>query len=802
MRRLTFLLPVLLLSCTRNLPPLLDDFVVSSTTVQPCQSVNLTVTARDPENAALNYTFEASPATGTFDKFGATATWLQTPTTTQANQSVVFTVRISDGQNVVQSNSIKVSLLPDTQAKNCSSISGVVRPGVQFAALHGYENAEMRLGEAIVQFKNPSSALRLQSADLAVKTWITGNTAVLEAPRIKARARLQSTNARVSGTTALETLQFVSSLRQRPDVLSAEPNTILKTQAAPNDPLYAKQWHYGMLNLPSSWDGFSSASDIGAGVVVAVLDSGILWDANDTAKQHPDFNCEVFPDKPKILPGYDFVQNDNNPFDSDPSAGFHGTHVSGTVGACSNNALGVAGVAWQTQILPIRALDGSGGSIEDIAKAVYWAAGISSSPLGAIAVNPNPANIINMSLGGEQSPSPVLQAAVDAANAKGIVVVVAAGNSNIDAALFTPANLQGVIPVGALAPDKARASYSNYGSTVALVAPGGDFAQRNMSEDGVLSTLACGTGDVGQYYSPSGGTTPPCANFGFGSYHGTSMASPHVAGAIALMMSKNATLRSADPSNWVRIRSYLTDSSSLTGLTRCNQGCGAGLLDANSAMQKAVALPSIGSVVVRNNPSEIVLGSSQNQTTFTIQNVGNTVANLNLSATGIGLSVSPSTATLAANATQIVTVNLNRSGLNGQFAGRINLVYGTRSLEQRVYYSQGNSILSNPIGHFLRIYRVESADKRTRLNYPDTPVGANGAFAFDNLEPGQYDITAYRESSLNPDGTINVSDLGESRGLFTFDTPVTTEVSLDNVTQVICSRTGTIENGPTKCPGK
>jgi serine protease len=802
MRRVIFLLPFLLLSCTRNLPPLLDEFNVSSTTVQPCQSINLNVTARDPENTRLNYTFEASPKIGVFDTSGQTSTWLQTPTTTKANQSVVFTVRITDGQNVVQSNSIKVNLLPDSQAKNCSSISGVVRPGVQFAALRGYEKAQMRLGEAIVQFKNPSSALRLQSAEMNVKTWITNSTAVLEAPSIKARARLQGTSSRVQGTNALETLQFVSSLRQRLDVLSAEPNTILKAQAAPNDPLYAKQWHYGMLNLPATWDGFSNQSDIGAGVVVAVLDSGILWDATDPAKQHPDFNCEVAPGKPKILPGYDFVQNDNNPFDSDPSAGFHGTHVAGTVGACSNNALGVAGVAWQSQILPIRALDGSGGDIASIARAVYWAAGITNSPLGTIPSNPNPANVINMSLGGEQSPSPVLQAAVDAATTKGIVVVVAAGNSNIDAALFTPANLQGVIPVGAVAPNKARSSYSNFGSIVALVAPGGDFAQRNITEDGVLSTLGCGTGDVGQYYNPSGGTTPPCANFGFGSYHGTSMASPHVAGVIALMMSKNVALRGTDPNNWVRIRSYLTDSSSLTGLTRCNQGCGAGLLDASGVVQKAVGLPSIGAVIVRTNPSQLDLGSSQTQATFTIQNVGDTVANLNISATGNGLSVSPSTASVAANATQVITVNLNRSGLNGQFAGRINLVYGTRSLEQRIYYNQGNSVLSNPLGHYLRIYRVDNADSRTRLNYPDTPIGANGVFAFDNLEPGQYDITAYRESSVNPDGTINVSDLGESRGLFTFDTPVTTEVSLDNAPQIICSRTGTVANGPTKCPGK
>ena len=779
--------------------------------MQPCQSVNLNVTARDPENAALNYTFEASPATGTFDKFGATATWLQTPTTTQANQRVVFTVRISDGQNVVQSNSIKVNLLPDSKAKNCSSISGVVRPGVQFAALRGYENAEMRLGEAIVQFKNPSAALRLQSTELAVKSWITGNTAVLEAPSIKARARLQNTNSRVTGTSALETLQFVSSLRQRPDVLSAEPNTILKTQAAPNDPLYTKQWHYGMLNLPATWDGFSSTSDVGAGVIVAVLDSGILWDATNTAKQHPDFNCEVAPGKPKILPGYDFVQNDNNPFDSDPSAGFHGTHVAGTVGACSNNALGVAGVAWQTQILPIRALDGSGGSIEDIAKAVYWAAGISSSPLGAIAVNPNPSNIINMSLGGEQAPSPVLQAAVDAANAKGVVVVVAAGNGDfstgkpLDAAVFTPANLQGVIPVGALAPNKARSSYSNYGSTVALVAPGGDFDQRSVVDDGVLSVLGCGAGDLGQFNNPQGGTTPPCNNWGYGSYHGTSMASPHVAGVVALMMSKNATLRGTDPNNWVRIRSYLTDASSLTGLSRCLQGCGAGLLNANKAVQSATTLPSIGAVIISVAPTEIDLGSSQNQRTFTIQNVGDTAANLNISASGNGLSVTPNTVTLNPNQTQIITINLNRTSLTGNNAGRINIQYDTRNFEQRVYYNQGLGVLSNPVGHYLRIYRIigvlpNGGKDRQRLNYPDTPVGVNGIFAFDNLEPGEYDITAYRENSLNPDGTINVSDLGESRGLFTFDAPVTTEVTLENLTQIICSRDGSIEGGPAKCP--
>ncbi len=811
MRRLILILPMLLLACTRNLPPLLDEFTTSSTNIQPCQSVSLSVLARDPENSGLRYTFKASPPIGTIASNGANATWLLTPTTTKANQVITFTATISDGLNIVQTNPLQVKLSADTKAKNCSSISGVVRPGVQFAALRGYENAEIRPGEALVQFKDSSASLRLQAVGLEVKTWITNNTALIQAPTIKAKARTLGLNSRVTGTAALETLEFVSSLRARSDVLSAEPNAILKLQAVPNDPLYPKQWHYGALNLPNAWDGFSSENDVGAGIIVGVIDSGILWDETDPTKQHPDFNCEVAPGKPKVLPGYDFVRNDNNPFDEDDTfdGRFHGTHVAGTVGACSNNAVGVAGVAWKTQILPIKGLDSNTGDIGTIARAVRWAAGI---PVTGIPTNTNPANIINMSLGAELPPSLVLQKAIDDVNALGVVVVVAAGNGRpsgggIDASLFTPANLQGVIAVGATAQDKSRANYSNYGSTVTLVAPGGDFNKNFVATDGVLSTMGCGTGDVGQFFSPPGGNFPPCANWSYGSYHGTSMASPHVAGVVALMMSKNATLRGTDPNNWVRIRSYLTDASSLTGLTRCAQGCGAGLLDANIAVQKASALPDIGAVIVRTTQSELLLGSSGTQTKFVVKNIGDAPANITISATGAGLSVSPNTIDLAVNQTQELTINLNRNGINGENAGRINLVYGTRNLEQRVYYNQGIGVLTNPAGYYLRIYRIigtlPNGDKdRQRLNYPDTPVGTNGTFAFDNLEPGEYNITAYRESSSNPDGTIIVSELGEGLQLFTFDTPVTTEITLEESVQIICSRTGTVTGGATKCPGK
>ncbi len=807
MRPFLFFLPLVLLGCGQNLPPLLEDFTASSNNVNPCQTVNLSVKASDPEKARLKYTFAMSPKIGELSSSGNSASWLLSPTVTN-NSSVIFVATISDGNNVIQSNPIRVNLVAAATAKNCASIAGVVRPAVQFATtLPEYEHAIMRPGEAIVQFRNTSTpaqvTARLQNTpDLQITDWISNNTAIIKS--VQAQARIQgSAVARVQGIEAETTLQFVQQLRTRTDVIYAEPNTILKLQnvPTPNDPLYAQQWHYTALALPAAWNQFSSEADVGAGVTVAVLDSGILWDSTDPAKRHPDFNCEVAPNKPKILPGYDFLQGDNNPFDTDTIVGFHGTHVAGTVGACTNNAAGVAGVAWKSQILPIRALSSTEGDIGKIAKAMYWAAGISTSPLGAIPPNPNPANIINMSLGGEQSPSPTLQAAVDAVNAQGVVVVVAAGNSNIDAAKFTPANLQGVITVGALGPTKARASYSDYGSSVAIVAPGGDFAIQRKIEDGVLSTLGCGTGNVGQFNSPLGGTIPPCTSWGYGSYHGTSMASPHIAGLVALMMSRNAALRGTDPNNWVRIRSYLMDSSSLTGLVNCEQGCGAGLVSADTALQKATSLPNIGAVIVRSDPSEITLGTSQTQSTFTIKNIGDAAANISVTAAGTGLSATPNTINLAVNQTQVISVSLNRSNLNGIFAGKISLQYGTRNLEQRVYYEQGNNVLTNPAGYFLRIYKVENSNKRTRLNYPDTPVQANGAFAFDDLATGTYDITVYREKTVNADGTITISEIGQRLGTYVYDSVVSSEINLENTSQVICSREGSVAAGPTKCPG-
>ncbi len=822
-QKLALLLPALLLSCWGNQdqPPVIESFTTSTLNLAACGQLSLNVIASDPENATLSYTFTAEPSIGRFEGFGASRIWSLSPSLTTV-QTVKFAVTVSDARSKVASKAIEIKIAADSATRDCGGISGTVEPVVKFASLSGYEQAEIIPNEAIVRFKtdafldadslgaNPLStiAARAQSVGATLDEWITSDTVVLKRPGSSAAvARAQAVTTQSADGAA--TLAWIAQLQARADVVYAEPNTILKTQGVspPNDPRYVNQWHYPAIALPQAWNEFAAETEVGAGVTVAVIDSGLLWDTADPSKRHSDFNCEVAPGKPKILPGYDFIDNTANAFDTDKLGGFHGTHVAGTVGACSNNGLGVAGVAWRSQILPIKGLNSSSGNISDIAKAVYWAAGIEiPSSLGSanIPINPNPAKVINMSLGGQQTPSQILQEAVNAVNAKGVVVVVASGNQNLDTSEFTPANLQGIIAVGAVGPTKARASYSNFGSLVTTMAPGGDFSLRSTASDGILSTLGCGAnGDLGEFHTPVGGELPPCPAFGYGSFHGTSMASPHVAGVVALMMSRNSALRSGDANTWAKVRSYLMDASSLTGLTLCEVGCGAGLLDAQKAVQLAAANGSIGPVLVREDAYAVNLYSSGEQAAFTIRNIGAAAAMGTISVAGTGLSLTSSASlNLAPGEKQDIMIGLNRANLTGRYAGRINITYGSRQFQERIYYQSNTETLTSTTDYYARIYKRTVGSDRQRLNYPDAPLQPGGEFRFPNLEPGSYDITVYHSTGINADGTVNVDELGELRSLAVSSGPLEDKtVSMNKVAQIICSREGTPEDGPTKCPG-
>jgi serine protease len=201
-----------------------------------------------------------------------------------------------------------------------------------------------------------------------------------------------------------------------------------------------------------------------------------------------------------------------------------------------------------------------GGYTSDIAEAVIWAAG---GTVAGVPANPTPARVINLSLGGPGSCGTTMQNAINSARARNAVVVVAAGNSSADAAGYTPAGCAGVISVAATDRYGARAYYSNYGSSVALAAPGGDM--RSSGSNGILSTFNTGT------------TTPGSDTYAY--YQGTSMATPHVAAVAALMLARNPSLTPDQVSQRLR--------SSARPFPGACSGCGAGLLDANAAVLAA-----------------------------------------------------------------------------------------------------------------------------------------------------------------------------------------------------------------------
>jgi serine protease len=344
----------------------------------------------------------------------------------------------------------------------------------------------------------------------------------------------------------------------------AEPDRIMKPMFTPNDTYYNQQWDYfdtvGGMRLPAAWD-----KSTGTGIRVAVIDTGY--------RPHVDLQGQ-------ILAGYDFIadtaiSNDGNGRDSDASdpgdwtaagqcgtgepasnSSWHGTHVAGTIAALTNNGIGVAGVAYGAKVVPVRVLGQCGGYTSDIANGIIWASGGTVSGVPNIAAR---AQVINMSLGGGGACDTTSQSAINSARSRGTVVVVAAGNENQNASNSNPANCSGVIAVAATNKSGGRASYSNYGTVVDVAAPGGDTGAA------ILSTLNAGT------------TTPGADNYV--GYMGTSMATPHVAGVVALMLAKNPALTPDDVEAKLK--------SSARAFPASCSGCGAGIVDANAAVDAA-----------------------------------------------------------------------------------------------------------------------------------------------------------------------------------------------------------------------
>ncbi|MDE5077537.1 MAG: DUF5942 domain-containing protein [Trichodesmium sp. St2_bin6] len=313
-----------------------------------------------------------------------------------------------------------------------------------------------------------------------------------------------------------------------------EPNYIYNTDAiildsgdgVPNDPMYGKQWNLRSINVESAWNETQ-----GDGITVAVIDTGV--------SKVPDL------EKTKFVPGYDFV-NDRTLATDDNG---HGTHVAGTIAQATNNNYGVAGIAYEANIMPLKVLSASGGgTVSDIAESIKFAAD-------------NGADIINMSLGGGGE-SQIMKEAINYAHNKGVVIIAAVGNANQNSASY-PARYPHVIGVSATDASGEKAPYSNFGAGVDISAPGGSTKDKNEAGGILQETI-----------------NPENGNSVFASFQGTSMASPHVAGVVALIKSSGIQ----DPEE---ITNILKKSARTVKEDPLNH-FGAGQLDAAAAVKLAL----------------------------------------------------------------------------------------------------------------------------------------------------------------------------------------------------------------------
>ncbi len=423
------------------------------------------------------------------------------------------------------------------------------------------------------------------------------------------------------GLDRAEAEALLRQLKADPNVVSVRPDRLrqiarlpnVQPAYVPNDPLLQEyQWHMrapdggatfdggpnrGGINAPAAWD----LAD-GNGITIAVLDTGI--------SAHPDVDTSM------ADAGYDFISDafvsgrdtdDRVPGGWDlgdwtigyPGAetciqrysSWHGTHVAGTAGAqLTDNGVGLTGVAYNANVVPIRVLGHCGGYDTDIADAIVWAAG---GEVEGMPLNENPAHVINLSLGGSGACTDYEADAIAQANALGAVVVVAAGNQNANTSGYSPGNCPGVITVASNGVTSRRAYYSNYGDGIEIAAPGGGVYANDGSGGAQIYD-----GFVWQAVNPSDTEPMPAdeiapdgSNGGYGGSAGTSQAAPHVAGVIALM--QGARLDAGMPLlTPAEVLDILQDTATPFAVApSTSQPIGPGIVNAAAAVAKAIEPP-------------------------------------------------------------------------------------------------------------------------------------------------------------------------------------------------------------------
>jgi len=557
-----------------------------------------------------------------------------------------------------------------------------------------------------------------------------------------------------------ETLMTIKSLRKDPHVRYAEPNYQVSAMATPNDEAYPLQWHYPLIGLPDA----ATTTTGDPAVVVAVVDTGIL--AN-----HPDLAGQ-------LVDGYDFVRDpdsarDGDGIDPDPqdpgdslgggSESFHGTHVSGTVAAHGNNRLGVAGTAYTSRVMPVRALGaGGGGTSYDVDQAVRFAAGLSND---SGTLPQKPADIINLSLGGAPF-SQATQDLYDQVRTAGILVVAAAGNQASSSPGY-PAAYEGVISVSAVDAQRRLAAYSNTGASIDAAAPGGDSSVDLNGDgypDGILST--------GGTLSDNG------VNYVYSFLNGTSMAAPHVAGVLALMKSVNPNLTPIDIDALLSAGALSDD----LGAPGRDDQYGHGIINAQRAV--LAALEATGSSPADNprlvaSTSALNFSGSSTSLALILRNGGKgDLALLSLSVSQPWLQI----AAVNVDATGLgeYAVTVDRTNLApGIYAAQITAQSSVNNLAVRVLVSEGGADTGTDVGVIYILLYDPLLDEPV-AQFTTGSNGTNYPFRFTDIAAGEYEIVA----GTDADNDLFICDAGEACGAWlTVDQPIRIQLE-SNVTDL------------------
>jgi serine protease len=637
-------------------------------------------------------------------------------------------------------------------------------------------------GEALVRFENRAQAdavaalaegpAGVSSMGFAVQTGAAGRDRLLRRAdsveedvffeRLGVKAALERSMA--PGTmdektrAKMKTLWMVRALARQSGVRFAEPNYIRRPLAVPNDALYDSQWHYPFISLPDAWDISTGNSN----VVVAVVDTGVLLD-------HPDINGQ-------LVSGYDFISStdsslDGDGVDADPDdpgdlsgvgrSSFHGTHVAGTIAAASNNGIGVAGIAWNARIMPLRALGYGGGTAYDIIQAVKYAAGLTTDYAGV--QNADPVEIINLSLGGTTY-SQTEALVYEAVRAQGVIIVAAAGN-NASAEKVYPAAYNGVVSVSAVTITGSLAAYSSHGDSIDVAAPGGSSTDANADGyvDGVLSTI----GD------DSDGTIET----GYAFSIGTSMAAPHVSGVVALMKALYPAM-TPDQFDALLKGGYLTRD---LGDPDWDSQFGWGLIDAYQAVLIAQQGGNTGTIpaILTANPRNLNFGAILNSADVTVANNGNPDASLTVTdvSTDGGWLLVQASSDVGGDGLGTYTVTVNRGGLaDGTYTGAVTFTSNKNQARVAVVMQVGTTALSTDSGyHYILLLDADTHETVGQVG----SAGDNGtySFTFSGLSSGDR-VVVYAGTDPNNDGYI--CDEGESCGAYlSLDQPVVTTVTSD-----------------------